>query len=340
MNLGRNFILDRDEVQALVKNEVAVKNTSPTVVVQFGIVVPYFIPFADKRQLSFSIDDNAGLVMVHSRVDMPATYNDGATNAYPLLGNSFLSRFEMIYLGVQGSDNTEQLLDRVVDVVVEKLNALVRSYAAVVYIRDAYGFSREMLNPHTFYKLYSYPSWDVPQSEALYKIHESIPLQRSISPELLDSVVALAESGGPQSVFSLSYDLMAMAHNYLRSGRYREAIIQMQTGVETFMRALYRELKLASGSPPLTNLAYSDVFKFHLPRTLGLSLDINNPGKAMDWHSHCYLKRNNVVHGGHDATRTEAKLALEVATDLIKYMRDHARANSMLVAQWNADKRE
>jgi hypothetical protein len=116
------------------------------------------------------------------------------------------------------------------------------------------------------------------------------------------------------------------AKTYLHREQHTNAILDLQTSFELFIRNVQRVILVKKDASVeklrrMGNLGFMNVIKDHLDKTFRGKLDINIEGPMMDWHVNLYSLRNEIIHHGRlFITGNEAYLAYDSYTNARDYI--------------------
>jgi len=127
--------------------------------------------------------------------------------------------------------------------------------------------------------------------------------------------------------YILSEDLMINAKRNLKNGFYKEAVINSQSAIETFLQRVLIQLLESEGKSSreinykLEGTPFMRMVKREFYTRIG---GIWIPGKSETdigkWYKYTYLIRNKVVHRGATPTTEEANHSVSAAISLMSYV--------------------
>jgi Apea-like HEPN len=93
------------------------------------------------------------------------------------------------------------------------------------------------------------------------------------------------------------------AKSHLYKEQLIDAIIDLQTSFEIFIRNTHKLILLKNNAPEhevknASSIAFRNVIEHHLSKYLKTDLSFNKPGEINDWYKKLYKVRNEIVHQG------------------------------------------
>lgn len=222
-------------------------------------------------------------------------------------------------------------LPGILDRLVYGLNLFLRAYIITHRDLDVFPIVKKALPLAVFFRIVDPRKWHQPE-DGMLGLHIDLPalgkppLDIPSRDEVARRATLLHSGANP---FFLSQEMAAAAFRWLRDGWDRDAVVNAQTSVETFVGTLTIQLEVVDGKPieqatadytAKAARAFLSAIK-NLQHFIGGSWDLSRestpPGA---WHASCYLIRNRIVHGGHSPSHDEARAACRSAEDLRVYI--------------------
>jgi len=328
-NEKRALMLNKDFFKSEYRKICTDHGIDPVCIFQTSVILPYHIPL-DGLQVTFIVDDvSLATIVFHSIKQTQLIYTDFEMESSwsQDLSKSFI---EFIYATKDGSNqliNSDQdEISQVFDICLELLNYLIVSYQITYKDHTVYRVTRPMLEPCCICRLIDPSSWKT--DNLLFLLNYNIPYEKSVvsnteAAAVVDYANVLKQNWNP---FMLSSELIVNADRNLSIGQYREAVINIQSGFESFIMNLAHELYKTEG------LTYIDLetklkekkgltgfLRSEFPKRLGVYWDLKDKSKPIgQWHAVCYELRNKVVHTGYMPTHSETEMAFIACKNLIQ----------------------
>lgn len=296
---------------------------------QTSLKLPFHLPLDYKFDVTFSVaDDSAVTVILHS-IKTTELINIDLEDYQPKSVEVLKTFAEVVYATNQDMTeydaDPEKVLNRVFDFSLEKLNKIIVSYQVTTKDFRAYRLTLNMLEPFCRIRAIEPQSWEI--KDTLFHLNTNVPFNvSSLSHEEAKSIVwyanVLDKNWNP---FMLPSELIINADRNIAIGQYREAVINIQSGFESFIMILAQELNKADNLS-LTDLeskfmqnGLTSILKSEFHNRLGGYWDLKNKSKPIgQWHAVCYELRNKVVHTGYMPTHSETELALIACKNFIQ----------------------
>lgn len=301
----------------------------PVVVFQTSIALPFHVPLSHNHDFTFVIDnDSLVTIMFHSVDLVEKIYADVEMETTFKIDVS-KSIIEMVYATKDKSttlvDRDVEEMSKVFDKCLEVLNYLIVSFQVTYKDQSVYRVTLPMLEPCCLCRIVNPESWEM--DKVLLLLNQNVPfIKPIISLAETQAVVhyanVLKQNWNP---FILSSELIVNADRNLAIGQYREAVINIQSGFESFIMILAQELNKADNLS-LTDLesrfiqnGLTYILKSEFHNRLGGYWDVKDKSKPIgQWYAICYELRNKVVHTGYMPTHSETDLAFIACKNFIQ----------------------
>ncbi len=298
----------------------------PNFILQIPIVLPFELGFDSGRCTTMKIDSS---VITFHFTDVTYDNNIWAGNyksvTIPLFKLS-KTRVVMTLLSTEKIEVDEKLSDSF-DMLLDNLNLVIRSYLIITKDVKVQRVNREMLEYLTIYRTVTPETWEISMGIFLINTNIAAPKEK-LDEEKQQHIIffsgAIAHYLNP---FITSEEMMVSSRRYLLNGNYRETIIFAQTGIETFLSALYSAMLTIEGITPqkiqemMEKTPFITMLKREFQARIGGSWDVNKISTTVGkWYRETYLLRNKVVHVGFDPEINDARGAIDAANELRIYV--------------------
>jgi len=138
----------------------------------------------------------------------------------------------------------------------------------------------------------------------LTRPHDIIPPYKQLALEELSAVGSSLQLWDTHPEVFLFEKFFASARSHLRKEQMIEAVVDLQTSFEIFIRNTHKLLLLHNGASQdeierASLISFRNVVEDHIGRILGANLKFNEPsGPIHEWVEHLYKVRNEIVHSG------------------------------------------
>ncbi|WP_420539121.1 hypothetical protein ACN92M_17090 [Paenibacillus polymyxa] len=140
--------------------------------------------------------------------------------------------------------------------------------------------------------------------EYLTRPHDVIPPYKELNLEELSKVGSSLQLWDTNPEIFLFEKFFATARSHLRKEQMVEAIIDLQTSFEIFIRNTHKLLLLHNGASQseiekASSISFRNVVEDHIGRILSANLKFNeSSGPIHEWFENLYKVRNEIVHNG------------------------------------------
>ena len=303
----------------------------PNLLVQFLITLPYAIPFVDGMCHLMNFKDFA-ISFRFNEIAVDEGYKYGVLKDEGVI-NRYLTKVEMTYATNLSFDmykeQNKKFLNEFFDVLLLKLNLLVSAYQILKKDIDVHYLTKEMLQMSIITRIIPIKDWNK-QEFNLFMVHTNIPYKKERityddQAEIIRHCEIIEQEINP---FVLAENFILNSKRFFNSGYYLESIIYAQTGVETFIRALYKEFLIDEDVTTsdiiniLEDTPFMSIIKKEMPKRLGGVWDITREDcEVYKWYNSTYLLRNKVVHSGYIPNYIEADVAIFQVIELRYYIK-------------------
>jgi len=296
---------------------------------QTSLKLPFHLPLDYKYDVTFSVDHDSAVTVILHRIKTTEFINIDLEDYQPKSVEVLKTFAEVVYATNQDMTeydaDPEKVLNKVFALSIEKLNKIIVSYQVTTKDFRAYRITLNMLEPFCRIRAIEPHSWKI--KDTLFPLNTNVPFNVSaLSHEEVESIVwyanVLDKNWNP---FMLSSELIVNADRNLAIGQYREAVINIQSGFESFIMILAQELNKAD-KLSLTDLeskfvqnGLTSILKSEFHSRLGGYWDLKDKSKPIgQWYAVCYELRNKVVHTGYMPTHSETEMAFIACKNLIQ----------------------
>ncbi|MCB5245221.1 MAG: hypothetical protein LHW61_01040 [Candidatus Cloacimonetes bacterium] len=322
------LMLNKDFFESKYRKICVDHGINPVCIFQTSVIFPYHIPL-DGLKVTFIVNDESlATIVFHSIKQTQLIYTDFEMES-PWSQDLSKSFIEFIYAT---KDESNQLsnperdeISKVFDICLELLNYLVVSYQITYKDHTVYRVTLPMLEPCCICRLIDPSSWKT--DNLLFLLNYNIPYEKSIVSNTEAAAVVhyanvLKQNWNP---FMLSSELIVLADRNIATGQYRESVINIQSGFESFIMILAQELYKSEGKS-LADLearfiknGLTHILKSEFHNRLGGHWDITDESKPIgQWYTVCYMLRNKVVHTGYMPTLDETEQAFIACKNFIQ----------------------
>lgn len=302
----------------------------PRYLVQFPVVLPFHIPFRQGSCYSFELSDQLACTLQFGVISSQENIQAGITGPSAATMTVHRTRVEMTYVVTadEPPQSTTDALSVTFDLLVSKLNAIIAAYLVATKDYRVHAVTKEMFQWGSLYRIIPTANW-MDFQVGLFLLHAEVPYEApELSEETTERIAHLAWAIGKDvNPFLLSEQLALSGRRNLAYGNYREAVIEMQTSVETFLSVLLTELLRKDGwdksaiDAHFASTGFATRLRRDFHSRLGgkwSTVEIGTP--IGEWYERTYLMRNRIIHGGYRPTLDEANEALAAALDLRVYV--------------------
>ncbi|KRF52549.1 hypothetical protein ASG99_12365 [Bacillus sp. Soil768D1] len=310
----------------------AEKHFSPKSILQMGINLPFFIPFKDGINVTYKVNKDE---LCHYRFSSYEHIEKIYTGAYDNEATEqkiHRTRVEMVYISrklVEKKECNAIFLSEKFNLLLGKLNNIIISYVITTKDINVTKVKRQNLDPVLIYNMIEVSKYDKPKSGLFNLNFNKLDQSRQLlshdqTGRIMMFIDTIEEKLNP---FAYSQELNLNAHLHYKNGDFRQAIIDAQTSVETFLTLLLKELLKAEKIPDkeinhkIELIAFKNMVMHHFQKRIGGDFNIKgNFSPVGKWWKEAYLLRNKIVHEGYFPSSIETENAMDSVVQLYKYI--------------------
>lgn len=329
----RNFYYDKGNYLWELKPKLEADYFSPKLIIQFGLVLPFFLPLPDKSELFNEISVDTVCYFMFSDIKEKRNVYVGSYQNDGTQIEIKRTRVEVTYAFKRrksfSNKSETELTSDVFDQSLHLLNNVIQSYVVKTKDSKVYRLTKESFDFSIIVRISNGDNYKE-LNTFLFNLHPQAPDTTSThltfeeADEIMKFLPVVDRKANP---FITVNEILIEARRSFNSGNYKQAIINAQTSVEVFMFLIYREF-LKQEEFPIGEIDYkSDRMRFkslvedQLKQRLGGDFNVDNPkSRVGQWWLNTYLCRNKVVHEGYYPSFKECDNAIYYATDVIEYV--------------------
>lgn len=329
------FILDEQGFNNSILPFLNSNNIVPQQIMQFAVILPFMLGFPSGATLSYVAKADEALWYHFSLLDYPEPIHVGAIPIKTGECDEFIetpirryrTRVEMSYVSsepfLEEIDTTRKTI--AFEMLIARLNTILMSYLVVTKQFDIHLINRKILEPVILFRAINPNGWVYKAS--LFILHNNIHYKKTVVTQPVYAQIAqhsytIYEKLNP---FVLSEVQSMEARRYFSNGFYREAVIFVQIGIETFLTSLLEKLLVCEDYKPfeiagmIEELPFMKMVKTSFTNRIGGQWDVKNVGSSIgQWYMHTYMLRNKVTHEGYFPHYGETQTALAKAMQFQK----------------------
>ncbi|MBX0358952.1 hypothetical protein [Halobacillus sp. Nhm2S1] len=314
------------------------KYFNPKYIIQFGIVLPFYVPFKDNTNLTYKLNNNELAHFHFSAITSKDKIYSGAYIEEEFVIENKISRVEMTFITknslpesiIQEDDKNDSLTD-IFESLLRKLNIVIDSYRIKQQDYDIYNITKEMLDPTILYRVCDGKRFKeintglfILHSNKLDKHRDTLlPMDTST---IMDFIDVLDNEINP---FTYSIKLKLESQREFKIGDFRNSVITIQTSIESFLSNLYKVFLIDEGiekgeaTKKARDIRFKNLVTHQIEYRIGGDFDLEKSNTVISkWWSNTYLMRNNIVHDGYSPNFTETQSALHSGLDIYPYIVD------------------
>lgn len=343
-NEKRNFFFNKGNYILRLKPEIK-KYFSPKTLIQFGLVLPYYIPFPEQEGIFFQINSEEVCHLFFTSFWDKQPIFTGTYKEHPQQVDIKKTRVEVTYFfkkkekeilnNHSDTDEDEEdaplenLLTITFDTSLNKLNNIIESYIAKTKDSKVHKLTKEHFAITIICRIHD-PQHYEETSKYLFSVHMNAPdthptpLSDEETDEIMNFIGVIENQINP---FIFGNEFMINARRSFAKGDYRNAVINAQIFVETLMYTIYREfLKQEdfSGSEvkeKSRDMKFKSLVIDQFKKRIGGDFNIDDKETRVgQWWENTYCIRNKIVHEGYHPMFSECDNAIYHATDVIQYI--------------------
>jgi len=303
-------------------------SVEPKTLIQFVLLLPFELPFPERKCITTSYGEFCTSIRFNDYIiNESQSYMENSDNE---LFMKNYTKVEMTYTEETHVDevinNKEDYLNTAFDQLIESLNFIITSYQVSQKDDDVHYITKEMFDPATKARIVNVSNWET--HGTLFLLHINAPINKTkLSSKKIDDVMRLSYLiATDQNPFAYFDTFALSAKRYIKKGFYQEAVIYMQSCIETFIRTLYRELLICEGfqgdlDQRIEDTSFMSMIKKEIPQRIGGNWNIENSASgSYSWYRNTYKLRNRIIHAGYMPDLEEASEALSEAFEFRKWI--------------------
>lgn len=304
---------------------------NPRSIVQFSFQLPFQLPLPDLSGVIHDISRFKKIGITFKTVEIPTAHYYGYHNESPIPLNAYKT---IVETNTFTSIPKNQLsISDLFDESLILLNGLIISYALHSQDLDAIRVTKEMLSPMIIYNIINGTNFDKAVTDVLM-LHNKVEYKKEEYDQEKYLQICSFSKNMDKNPFVYSQELYLSSISQLGKGLYRQAIIDMQSSLESFFIILFKELSRESGMSEceIKNSLSRKEFRYlkyflenHFMNTLG-----DDYGDLIEeWDMHTYRFRNKIVHEGYCPTDVEVNRAIECGKKLKEWALNKLKAEKL-----------
>lgn len=329
----RNFYYDKGNYLWKLKPQLESRYFTPKMIIQFGLVLPFFIPLPDKSELFNEVSVDKVCYFMFSEVKEKRCVYIGSYQNDGTQVEVKRTRVEVTFAFKDRkalSDKKEfELINDVFDQSLHLLNNVIQSYVVKTKDDKVHRLTKEYFDFALLVRISNGNNYQE-LNTSLFTLHMQVPdttkrpLTFEEADEIMKFVSVVSQNVNP---FITVNEILIEGKRSFNLGNYKQAIINAQTSVEVFMYLIYREFLKQEGLAINEVNSKSEKMRFkslvvdQITQRIGGDFNVDNPkSRVGKWWRNTYLFRNKVVHEGYYPSFEECDNAIYYATDVMEYV--------------------
>lgn len=333
-NERRDFFLNYGNYLTKLKPQFE-RYFEPELIFQFGLPLPYYLPLPEKALLTYKVNSEEVCNFFFSNYKESKEIHTGFYEGKAVIVDVIKTRVEVNYaFNKDNLKNSEEgdldfKLSEVFESALTKLNKVIEAYIAKTTDGQVYRLTKEHFDVALIYKIFN-PKFNHEITKGLFHLHlnppntHATPLSIPQTDEIMKYIDVVEEDLNP---FLNGNEFIVNAKREFRYGNYRQAVINVQTGIEIFLYSLYREFLKQEGFLLTEIISKSEKMRFkslikdQISKRIGGNFDVDDSNEIVEkWWQKTYLLRNKVVHEGRYPSFSEVDDALYQAMEFLNYI--------------------
>lgn len=329
------FRFDSTMYRSQIEHSFIQSGFSPSYVLQIAVLLPFHLPMPDDGYLTSHLNDFPDyrfIFLFSTRINQISLFPESYTpfNFGSALGGQ--TRVEMLAFcsskDFKESENNSDFVSSSFDKMLNALNTLILAYSVVANDASVYRLRETDFNPVLKFRLSFLPSFECVEEHSI-QVHTTEPtVKKILSPVDIKRITGITERVfSNDNPFIYSEELFLLARRDFFKGSLRSVLSHLQTGVETVVLNLYKQMCLEKCD--LNTLKWLEgknytepskkpqkpSFKDYSKKWLKEKMDLDpcvvlGTKEYNDWYSSTSKIRNRSIHDGYCPTTDEAYLAL------------------------------
>lgn len=307
----------------------------PELIFQFGLPLSFYIPIPEKVLLTYKINSEEVCNFFFSSYKESKEVHTGFYEGEAVMVEVVNTRVEVNYAFKKDDPSYYEeshlyiKLTEVFESALTKLNKVIEAYTAKTGDDQVHRLNKEHFDVALIYRIFN-PNINLEISDGLFHLHpnapnlHATPLSLLETDEIMKYIDVVEEELNP---FLSGNEFIVNAKRDFRYGNYRQAVVNVQTGIEIFLYSMYREflkqegLLLTDIISKFEKMRFKSLITDQISKRIGGNFDIYDSGGIVGkWWEKTYLLRNKVVHEGHHPSYVEGDDAFYHALELLKYI--------------------
>ncbi|WP_338791900.1 hypothetical protein [Bernardetia sp. MNP-M8] len=284
---------------------------NPNKVFQTSFTLPFHLPFNGGTSVTMFVEDKIAFTATFNTLSSKNGYRAGVVSTEELVFENYKTIVELSLVFEQDAydkkcmEDGEDLISNLFDICLERLNLFIRSYRIMTKDKLTHQVNLKMLEAIPLFRIVDTETWIEQMGACITHTnvqYEKKPLTNLDSDKVFHYANVIGNNLNP---FILSQELILDAQRNYVEGFYKEAIINIQTSFEVFLRTLLTELYKAENKTSeeadeiYDAKGFIGVLKSQFHERLGGQWKIKDEDcKIGRWYSKCYKIRNSIIHGG------------------------------------------
>lgn len=331
------FYFNKEKYLHELKPEMEKYYFAPEILFQFGLVLPYYIPFSEQTVLFYKVNSEEVCHLAFTsawdkKTIFTGTYSNNGTQIdikRTRVEVTYIFKNDINIFNYEDEDSLQDFLVNVFDMSLSKVNNVVEAYLVKTKDSKVHKLNKEHFDISSLFRISNGHNYNELKS-ILFTIHMNAPninsenLSYSKTNEIMSYVDVVENNLNP---FVAGNEFMIEARRKFSYGSYREAIIDAQTSVEIFMYNIYREFLKKEGltnektSEKSEKMRYKSLVEDQFVKRIGGDFNIMDyRTRVGKWWTKTYQYRNKIVHEGYSPSFKECDEAIYHANDVIEYI--------------------
>lgn len=310
--------------------EVFRQRLVPKHILQTSFILPFYLGMPDDTILAgLSGLGKHGFIFGFKRVEEKISYDTKGLILTSLPEEIVQNRtyVEAVYVRQESIDYETQG-DGIFSSLLKDLNKMLSSYSLFRFETDVRSVTNQMLKPFSFVRVFAVDNWasdefiPVLYNSNLQEIYNEI--DETEGKKFIDYAFRTFSTQGPM-LDSESFGMDALRH--YKNGLRKEAVVSIQTSIESFLSSLYIILLLSEGIEyddvivKLEKIAFKNLVEHQFHNRIGGNWAVNDDTKECGkWWKYTYMMRNKIVHEGELPTFVQTNDAIKYAVEFKEYV--------------------
>lgn len=299
-------------------------------IIQFCIILPFYLPVKDNTILSF-VNDGSVLSFEFTKKNKDNSYIYNFSEKSEYKNETYISKVEMTFSQIEMFEKEERVIDNCFNILLDKLNEILLAYKIQKKDLKIYKVREEMLSPIVLYRVIEVKKWKEQSGILLLHIIMQYNEKMLNDDELNELVRHICLINTNNNPFLNVPDYLISAKRYMNNGFYEDSVININIAVESFLRTIYKYfLKLENNdinendiNEKLENIPFLRIVKTEMSIRLGGQWNVDKENEPIGkWYKYVYELRNKVIHGTKKLNYNELDNAWNYANGFIIYVKN------------------